>query len=53
MQSMLMLKWEDNMVKLGATLPLKQMITYEWCMKVGAMLNPLAFSKQLQEGQET
>ncbi len=35
-----MLKKDENMAKLGATLPLKQMISYEWCMKVGAMLNP-------------
>ncbi len=34
MQSMPMLKWEENMVKLG------QMTTYEQCMKVGAMLKP-------------
>jgi hypothetical protein len=40
MQSMSMLKWEENMIKLTATLPLKQMTAYEWCMKVSAMLNP-------------
>jgi hypothetical protein len=26
--------------KLKATLPLRQMTTYEWCMKAGAMLIP-------------
>jgi hypothetical protein len=35
-----MLKREENMVKLGATLSLKQMVAYEWCMKVGVVLNP-------------
>jgi hypothetical protein len=40
MQSMSMLKWEDNMVKSRTTLPLKQMITYEQCMKVDVVLNP-------------
>jgi hypothetical protein len=34
------LKREENMVKSRATLPLKQMIAYEWCMKVGVVLNP-------------
>jgi hypothetical protein len=40
------------MVKLGATLSLKQMTTYERCMKVGAMLNPPTLNRQLLEGQE-
>jgi hypothetical protein len=38
---MSMLK-EENMVKLKATLPLKQMIAYEQCMKVNAMPTPPA-----------
>jgi hypothetical protein len=29
----------ENMAKLGATLPLKQMITYERCMEVSVVLN--------------
>jgi len=33
------------MVKLGATMPIKQMTTYEWCMKVGAMLNPFTLNR--------
>jgi hypothetical protein len=36
-----MLKREENMIKLGATLSLKQMIAYEPRMKVDVMLNPL------------
>jgi hypothetical protein len=35
-----MLKRKENMVKLGPTLLLRYMIVYEWCMKVGVMLNP-------------
>jgi len=35
---MSMLKKEENMAKLGVTFPLKQIITYEWRMKVGAMV---------------
>jgi len=31
---------EENMVKSRATLPMRPMITYEWCMKVGAMPTP-------------
>jgi len=34
-----MLKREENMVNSRAT-PLKQMTTYEWCMKVSVMLPP-------------
>jgi len=34
-------KREENMAKLGATFPLKQMITYEQCMKIGVVLTPL------------
>jgi hypothetical protein len=26
--------------KVWTTFPFRQMITYEWCMKAGAMLNP-------------
>jgi len=37
---MSMLKRGENMAKLRATLPLREMTAYEWCMKVGAMLNP-------------
>jgi hypothetical protein len=37
---MSMLKKEENMAKLGATFPLAQIITYEQCMKVGAVLTP-------------
>jgi hypothetical protein len=37
---MSMLKREENMMKLGATLPERQLTTYEQCMKVSAMLNP-------------
>jgi hypothetical protein len=38
---MSMLKREENMAKLGATLTLRQVITYERCMKVGVVLTPL------------
>jgi len=38
MQSMSMLKKEENMVKSEAMLPLKQMTAYEQCMKVGVVL---------------
>jgi hypothetical protein len=38
---MSILKKEENMTKSGVTFPLKQMIAYEWCMKVGIVLNPL------------
>jgi hypothetical protein len=38
---MSMLKSEENMAKLGATLPLRQVIAYEQCMKVGVVLTPL------------
>jgi hypothetical protein len=41
MQSMSMLKSEENMTKSGEILPLKQMTAYEWCKKVSAMLNLL------------
>jgi hypothetical protein len=37
---MSMLKREENMAKFEATFPLKQMIAYEQCMKVGVVLNP-------------
>jgi hypothetical protein len=40
MQSMSMLKREENMAKFGATFPLKHMITYEQCMKASVVLNP-------------
>jgi hypothetical protein len=39
MQSMSMLMKKENMVMSGVTLPLKQMIAYKWCMKVGVVLN--------------
>jgi hypothetical protein len=35
-----MLKREENMVKLGATLPLKQMIAYGRWMKVSVVQTP-------------
>jgi hypothetical protein len=35
-----MLKREENMAKLGPTLPLKQMTSYEQCMKDGVVLKP-------------
>jgi hypothetical protein len=35
-----MLKREENMANLGVTFPLRQMTTYEQCMKVGVMLTP-------------
>ncbi len=38
---MSMLKKEENMAKLGATLSLRQMIAYEQCMKAGAVLSSL------------
>ncbi len=38
------------MAKLGVTFPLKQMIVYEQCMKVGVMLNP-TLNRRPQEGQ--
>jgi len=47
---MSMLKGEENMAKLGATLPLKQMIIYEQCMKVGVMLTPPTLNKWPQKG---
>jgi hypothetical protein len=50
MQSMSMLKNEENMAKLGATLPLRQMTTYERCMKVDVVLTPFTLNKQLQKG---
>jgi hypothetical protein len=34
------LEEEENMVKSGATLPLRQMTTYEQCMKANVVLNP-------------
>ncbi len=37
-----MVKRKENMVKSEATLPMRQMITYEWCIKVGVVLTPLA-----------
>jgi hypothetical protein len=37
---MSMLKREEDMAKLGATLFLKQTTAYERCMKAGAVLNP-------------
>jgi hypothetical protein len=33
-------KRKDNMVKSQATLPIRQMITYEWCIKASDVLNP-------------
>jgi hypothetical protein len=47
---MSILKREENMAKLGVTFPLKQMIVYEQCMKVGVMLNP-TLNRRPQEGQ--
>jgi hypothetical protein len=38
---MSMLKMEKNMTKLEATFPHRHMTTYEWCKKVGVMLDPL------------
>jgi hypothetical protein len=35
-----MLKRKEIMAKLGATFLLKQMVAYEWCIKIGVMLNP-------------
>jgi len=49
MQSMSMLKNEKNMAKLGATLPLRQVTTYERCMKVGVVLTRPTLNKQPQE----
>jgi len=46
-----MLKNEENMVKSRVTLPLRQMTTYEQCMKFGAMLNPLALNRWPQDAQ--
>jgi hypothetical protein len=37
---MSMLRKEENMAKLGATFPFKQMIAYERCMKTNVVLNP-------------
>jgi hypothetical protein len=50
MQSMSMLKRENNMVKSKA---LKHMTTYEQCMKAKAMLTPppLALNRRPQKGQ--
>jgi hypothetical protein len=42
---MSMLKREENMVKLKATMPIRQMTTYEGCMKIGAMLNHSTLNK--------
>jgi hypothetical protein len=42
---MSMLKRKENMAKLGATLPLKQIITYEWFMKVGVVLPPPPYTE--------
>jgi hypothetical protein len=39
-----MLKKEENMVKLGVALPLKQMTAFEQCTKVNA-LTPLALNR--------
>ncbi len=39
MQSMSMLNKEENIAKLGATLPQIKMIAYERCMKIGVVLN--------------
>ncbi len=53
MQSMSMLMKEDNMVKSGATLPLKQMTAYKWCMKVGVVLNsPLHWVNDCKKDKE-
>jgi hypothetical protein len=40
MKSMSMLKKEENIAKLGATFPSKQITSYEQCMKVGVVINP-------------
>jgi hypothetical protein len=40
MQSMSMLKKEENITKLRVTLPLKQMTAHGRYMKVGVVLNP-------------
>jgi hypothetical protein len=40
MQSMSMLKWKENVVKSKATLPLKQMVPYEQCMKSNVVTHP-------------
>ncbi len=45
-----MLKNEENMVKSKATLPLRQMTTYEQYMKFGAMLNPPTLNRWPQDG---
>jgi len=52
---MSMLKREENMTKLGATLLLKQMTAYEQCKKANVMLTPppLTLNRQPQEGQGT
>jgi hypothetical protein len=34
------LKREENMARSGATLPLRQIIAYEQCKKVGVVLDP-------------
>jgi hypothetical protein len=47
---MSMLKGEENMAKLGATLPLKQMIIYEQCMKVSVMLTPPYIEQMTAKG---
>jgi hypothetical protein len=41
MQSISTQKREDNILKSGATLPLRHMIVYEWCTKASVVLNPL------------
>jgi hypothetical protein len=41
-----MLKREENMAKFGATFPLKHIVAYEWCMKVGVMLNPPTLNRR-------
>ncbi len=46
MQSMSMLK-EQKMVKSRPMLPLRQMITYERCMKVDVMWNPFPCKEEL------
>ncbi len=52
MWSMSMLKREENMAKLGATFPLKQMITYEQCMKVGVVLTRLHWINDCKRDKE-
>jgi hypothetical protein len=42
---MSMLKKEENMVKSGATMPIIHTTTYEWCMKVGAVLKPFTLNR--------